>query len=55
MRPSAVLVNIARGRLIDDAALVEALEHGRIAGAGLDAFEREPLPPTVRSGVCRTS
>ena len=44
MRSSAVLVNIARGRLIEEAALVDALEHGRIAGAGLDAFEREPLP-----------
>jgi phosphoglycerate dehydrogenase-like enzyme len=44
MRPSAVLVNIARGRLIDETALVQALEQGRIAGAGLDAFEHEPLP-----------
>ena len=46
MRPSAVLVNIARGRLIDDAALIRALESGRISGAGLDAFQEEPLPPT---------
>ena len=46
MRQSAVLVNIARGRLIDDAALIRALESGRIAGAGLDAFQEEPLPPT---------
>lgn len=44
MRPSAVLVNVARGRLLDDAALVDALERGVIAGAGLDAFTREPLP-----------
>jgi phosphoglycerate dehydrogenase-like enzyme len=43
MRPSAVLVNVARGRLIDDAALVDALERGVIAAAGLDAFTREPL------------
>ena len=43
MRPAAVLVNVARGRLIDDDALVAALETGRIAGAGLDAFTREPL------------
>jgi phosphoglycerate dehydrogenase-like enzyme len=44
MRPSGILVNIARGRLIDDDALVRALESGRIAGAGLDAFHVEPLP-----------
>lgn len=44
MRPSAVLINVARGRLIDDDAMVDALERGRIAGAGLDAFTREPLP-----------
>jgi phosphoglycerate dehydrogenase-like enzyme len=44
MRPTAVLVNVARGRLIDDAALVSALKQGQIAGAGLDAFEQEPLP-----------
>ena len=44
MRPSAVLVNVARGKLIDDAALVRALQAGRIAGAGLDAFQEEPLP-----------
>ena len=44
MRSSAVFVNVARGRLVDEAALVAALEAKQIAGAGLDAFEQEPLP-----------
>jgi len=42
MKPSAILVNSARGGIIDDAALVAALEAGTIAGAGLDVFEGEP-------------
>ena len=42
MKPSAHLINIARGGIVDDAALVEALKARRIAGAGLDVFENEP-------------
>jgi len=44
MRPSAYLVNVARGQLIDEPALTEALRNGKIAGAGLDVTATEPLP-----------
>ena len=45
MRPSAYLINVARGELIDQHALTEALQQRRIAGAGLDVFEQEPIDP----------
>jgi phosphogluconate 2-dehydrogenase len=44
MRPSAFFINIARGRIVDEKALIAALQQGRIRGAGLDVFEKEPLP-----------
>jgi phosphoglycerate dehydrogenase-like enzyme len=46
MKPTAFFVNVARGELVDEAALVRFLRERRIAGAGLDVFETEPLPLT---------
>lgn len=45
MKQSAFLINLGRGKLVDEPALVSALKAGEIAGAGLDTFEVEPLPP----------
>jgi phosphoglycerate dehydrogenase-like enzyme len=45
MRQEARIVNVARGEVIDEAALIEALRNQAVAGAYLDVFEKEPLPP----------
>lgn len=48
MKPTAFLINLARGAVVDEGALVRALEEKWIAGAGLDVFIKEPLPPESR-------
>jgi D-3-phosphoglycerate dehydrogenase len=46
MKPHALLINVSRGPVIDDDALIEALQKGRIGGAALDVFAMQPLPPS---------
>ncbi|MGH8329186.1 MAG: NAD(P)-dependent oxidoreductase, partial [Pseudomonas sp.] len=43
MRPETIFINISRGKVVDEAALIQALRDGKIRAAGLDVFEREPL------------
>jgi len=50
--PSAIVVDVARGALLDETALTDRLERGSLRGAVLDVFRKEPLPPTGRLWGC---
>src|SRR5262249_57937297 len=44
MKPNAIVINTARGKVLDEKALAKAIDEGRVRGAAIDAFEEEPLP-----------
>ncbi len=54
VKHGAFLINVGRGKLVDDDAVVQALREGRLGGAALDVFTREPLDPSSRTGICQT-